>query len=353
LGHALSNNRREMILHTKHILKLTAAVVAGSAAVVTMTASSAAAATVAPEASTSSNWAGYVAQGNNFSSVSGSWVEPAVKCTSGSGYSAFWVGLGGSSGQSGALEQTGTQSDCNSDGQADYYAWYELVPAAPVNVNLAVKPGDHITGKVTVSGTNVTISLSNQTTGASVTKNLQTNQIDTSSAEWIAEAPSSCDQTGNCQPLPLADFSTANFSNASATAGGHTGSISDSNWTAQPVALGGGSGGGSGGSYYGYGPTATAYDQSGSAGAEPSQLSGDGSSFSVSWQSSNGSSSPASDSSGGYGAGSSGGYGDGSGGYGSSGGYGYGDGSGGYGSSGGYGGYGGYGDSGYGYAYSY
>ena len=34
---------------------------------------------------------------------------------------------------------------------------------------------------------------------------------DTSSAEWIAEAPSQCDGSGSCQPLPLADFGTVQF----------------------------------------------------------------------------------------------------------------------------------------------
>ena len=56
---------------------------------------------------------------------------------------------------------------------------------------------------------------------------------DTSSAEWIAEAPSQCDSTSSCTPLPLADFGTVQFTGASATANGHTGSIDDSNWSSQ------------------------------------------------------------------------------------------------------------------------
>ena len=35
----------------------------------------------------------------------------------------------------------------------------------------------------------------------------------------------------------LADFGKVTFTNASATAGGHAGSISDSDWSAQPVEL--------------------------------------------------------------------------------------------------------------------
>ncbi len=143
-----------------------------------------------------------------------------------------------------------------------------------------------------------------------------------------------CDESGDCQPLPLADFGTVKFSSASATAAGHTGTISDPNWTAVPVALSGGAGG------PGY-----VSDEGSAAGAQPTALSGDGSSFSVSWQSD--SSAQSATAAGGYpGAGGSGYGGDGYGGGGASG---YG---GGYGGGGdGYGG-GGYGDGGGGYGYA-
>ncbi|MBV9941659.1 MAG: hypothetical protein JO262_05950 [Solirubrobacterales bacterium] len=298
----------------------------------------------------SQNWAGYVAGGGasdtQFSAVSGSWVQPKANCGAGQTYSAFWVGLGGSGDSSGALEQTGTQADCTGDGATDYYAWYELVPAAPVRLDLAIHPGDKIAAKVGVSGTNVTVSLWDQTTGQSTTKTLQMDSPDTSSAEWIAEAPSSCDGSGSCQPLPLADFGTVEFTSANATANGHTGTINDPNWTANPIALG------SGGS-----TDVSLGAGSSSAGASASGLSSDGSSFSVSVQQS-GTSGSSSSGSGGYGSG--GGYsgaGGGSGDYGSgggSGGYGSGGGSGGYGSGGGAGGYGsGGGSGGYGYGGGY
>lgn len=318
-----------------------------AAAALTAAWAGSASADTAPDAQVSGNWAGYVAGGTQYSSVSGSWVEPAAKCGSGQTFSAFWVGIGGSSGQSGSLEQTGTQSNCSADGSTDYYAWYELVPAAPVRLDLNINPGDHISAKVDVSGTNVTVSLSDQTTGQSSTKTLQMDNPDTSSAEWIAEAPSSCDGSGSCQPLPLSDFGTVQFSNASATdTNGHTGPISDSAWSAQAVALGSG---GTSDVSYGAGQ--------GSAGAVPSTLSSDGSSFSVSVSSDSqttgaaGGSSDNGSGNGGYGyggdPGGDGGYG--YGGYpGGDGGYGYG----GYpGGDGGYGGYGygiGYGSGSYG-----
>ena len=271
------------------------------------------AATTQAEAA-SENWAGYVASGASgaFSKVSGSWVQPSADASAGDGDSAFWVGLGGD-GQSDSLEQIGTEADV-SQGQTSYSAWYELVPAAQVKLNLAIHPGDHVTAGVAASGTSVTVSLSDTTTGQSYSNTLQMTNPDTSSAEWIAEAPSASDGQGDLQPLPLADFGTVDFTRASSTAGGHTGTISDSSWTATPVQLSGSSGGA----------------------AQPSSLSGDGSSFSVSTQSGD-----VGYTSGGSGDGSS--YGYGGGGYDGYGGYGgYGDG-GGYG--GGYGGYGGYGNA--------
>ncbi len=238
------------------------------------TASPAGAFAATPQSADSANWSGYVAGGDadggsdQFSSVSGSWVEPSVDCGSNQDNASFWVGLGGAGQQSGALEQVGTGTDCSASGSDDHFAWYELVPAAPVRLDLQVSPGDRLAGRVSVSGTNVTVSLVNQTSGASVTKSLQMDTPDVSSAEWIAEAPSSCDSSG-CQPVPLANFGTVNFSNATATANGHTGTISDSSWSTQPVTLSGSSG-------------STDIGTAGSGGgAEPSGLSADGSSFSV------------------------------------------------------------------------
>ncbi len=288
----------------------------------------------------SENWSGYVAgsssqstSGSGFSNVSGSWVQPTAKCAGAASYSAFWVGLGGTSSQSpsggqDSLEQTGTEADCSGDGSASYFAWYELVPSAPVKLDLAIHPGDRVSSKVSVSGEQVVVAVSDLTTDQSVTKTLHMSSPDTSSAEWIAEAPSACGQgVSDCQTLPLTDFGTVKFTSATATsADGHTGTISDSQWRAAAVQLAPGA----------------------SSGATPSGLSSDGSSFDVAW--SDGSSSPVSDGSSGYGANGYGGAGYGSGGYGS----GYGSGSGGYGGGDGYGGGGGYYGGGYpegGYGY--
>jgi hypothetical protein len=105
---------------------------------------------------TSSNWAGYAVKrsGVRFRHVSGSWVQPAVDCSSGSGtYSAVWVGLGGSSAGSQALEQIGTEADCTSGGTARYATWYELVPDAAHGVR-STQTGPANFGTTTFTGAN-------------------------------------------------------------------------------------------------------------------------------------------------------------------------------------------------------
>jgi hypothetical protein len=268
-------------------------------------AGTASAQTVNAQQAVSQNWSGYSVTnqaGQSFSSVSGSWTQPSVSASSGDGDSAFWVGLGGASRQSQSLEQIGTAADVH-NGQVGYSAWYELLPAAQQPLNLAVHPGDQMTGKVTVDGTTVTLSLANQTTGQSATKTLQMTNPDTSSAEWIAEAPAVQTAAGD-QILPLADFGKVNFTNASASAGGHTGAISDPSWSVQQIDLSS-----DGASQFLGGPSrfssAGSVAQQSSAGASTGTLSGDGSSFTVSVAS--GGSSPSQSS---VGAGSSSGYGD-------------------------------------------
>ncbi|MFF7154236.1 G1 family glutamic endopeptidase [Streptomyces sp. NPDC008139] len=159
--------------------------------------------------STSSNWAGYAATGSTFTSVSASWVQPSVTCTSATTYSSFWIGLDGDG--SNSVEQTGTEADC-SGGRAVYSSWYEMYPAYPVNYSNAVSPGDHFTSTVSTNGSgSFTLTLSDTTKNwtKTTTKTLQGASL--ASAEIIAEAPSS--STG---VLPLAHFSTASFTNATA-----------------------------------------------------------------------------------------------------------------------------------------
>jgi hypothetical protein len=231
----------------------------------------------------SSNWSGYAVTGTTFKTVSGTWVEPTASCTTASTTtaSAFWVGLGGDSNTSNALEQTGTEADCLANGTVRYTAWYELVPKASVKVALKVSAGDKVTGSVSVSGTSVTLKLTNLTTHKSFTKTLAMSAPDVSSAEWIAEAPSTV-TPGGTSVLPLTDFGTVKFSNATAVStSGHTGTISDSAWTASGIELESRTGGGPGGNPF---RPYAAYD-GGTTAAIPTVLSSSGSAFSVRFRS--------------------------------------------------------------------
>ena len=154
--------------------------------------------------STSSNWAGVAATGGGFTNVTSSWTQPTASCTSATTYSSFWVGLDGDG--SNSVEQTGTSADC-SGGSPSYYAWYEMYPKYPVNLALAVRPGDSLTGSVSVdSHGRYTLTLRNNTTGLSFSTT-QKGHGSNYSAEAIAEAPSS--RSG---VLPLTNFGTADFS---------------------------------------------------------------------------------------------------------------------------------------------
>ena len=229
--------------------------------------------------SVSGNWAGYAitlpsgnARSKAFRTVTSSWVVAPVTCDQGRSYSSAWIGLGGFYRASPALEQIGTEADCSRGGSAVYSAWYELVPRAPVNLRLRIRAGDNVAARVTVNGRRVALSLRDVTTGAHFSRAVRFNAPDVSSAEWIVEAPSACDSSGNCQSLRLANFGTDGFAGASVTAqNGQTGAISDPRWTQTKIILR---------QELGFGRFGVA---AAGASATPSDLSPDGASFSVTY----------------------------------------------------------------------
>jgi len=240
-----------------------------------------ASAPTAPNTSLSSNWAGYAVTGRgshvrHFTYVAGSWVAPAVTCTPGqSTYSAFWVGIGGVRQTTRRLEQTGTEADCTRAGTARYSAWYELVPHASVRLRLAIAPGDLIRASVRISGARVTLEIVDRTTGARATKHLRFPHPDTTSAEWIAEAPSSCNGAGRCVALPLSDFGRVSFTDASVTTRrGQHGTIRGASWAAQAISLT---------ELPGSGQTRTVLDPRSQVTAAPTVLTDGSTSFTVTW----------------------------------------------------------------------
>jgi hypothetical protein len=191
---------------------------------------------------TSVNWSGYALHrpGVKFRRVSAEWREPSGTCqpSSATTYSAFWLGLGGYSLNSPALEQIGTEFDCTPTGHTVLSGWYELVPAPSRTLRMRVDPGDLVKALVRIAGTHVTVSLWNLTRGTSFHRTVTDRHVDISSAEWIAEAPSECLSISQCRILPLADFGSVAFTRTFAqTTRYGSGGISSRHWNHTKILL--------------------------------------------------------------------------------------------------------------------
>ena len=231
----------------------------------------------------SSNWSGYADTNDTFNAVASSWTEPTVNCANSNAgldgllglsslsgllggpgaASAFWVGLDGYNSTS--VEQLGTDSDCDS-GTPTYYAWYEMYPNPSVTLPSTdpVHPGDHMTAmvKANATGTSFVLMIKDATAGWTFSTAQTGSGFARSSAEVIAEAPSSCSLLF-CSEVPLADFGQINYSGSSVTnAAGTNGSLASFN--ANEITM----------------------SDNGTTLATPSSLSSDGSSFSVTWNNS-------------------------------------------------------------------
>jgi Peptidase A4 family len=105
-----------------------------------------------------------------------------------------------------------------------------------------------------------------------------TEDLDLTSAEWVAEAPSSCRRSA-CEPVPLANFGTHGFSRITAVGDDHAGTLVDPAWTTVPIQLVPSSRGG-----FFPGPERGARAPRSTAGtSRPTEPSTDGRTFSLSW----------------------------------------------------------------------
>jgi peptidase A4-like protein len=183
-------------------------------------------------------WAGFVerADGRAFTGVRATWTLPRIVCNQPSSSVAFWVGLGGATSSSRALEQIGTTVDCSDRAAVSYSAWYEAYPARAVDLPLVVRRGDTVTAEVRVAGKRVAVTLVNDSTGVSFAKHFTMPAPEADSAEWIAEAPSSC-VSPLCAPLPLAHFGRVTFVSATATVLGQNHPLADPRLQTQLVAV--------------------------------------------------------------------------------------------------------------------
>jgi hypothetical protein len=175
----------------------------------------------------SSNWSGYAVEepsGTQFTEVIGSYVQPAVSCSSRTAqYASFWAGIDGYSSDS--VEQLGTDSDCDGINDPSYYAWYEMYPANSVSLptrSYPVSVGDTLTATVSVNGSSYTLSISDTKSGGTSPRwtysTVKTGSgLADSSAELIAESPEICSGR-RCSLAELSDFGTVSFSGVQAAA---------------------------------------------------------------------------------------------------------------------------------------
>lgn len=221
-------------------------------------------------------WSGYVVTGStvSFSSASGTWIEPAVKCRKGAApaLSTVWVGIGGYALGSNVLDQVGTDANCSASGRASYFAWFELLPDIAHDVTGKVEAGDRMAGSVTIAGVNlIDVKITNATRHWSFDRKIQAGTPDRTSAEWIVEAPYSCLRF-TCHQASLANFGSVSVRDISATGNGKRGTLKGAGWHATPLVLA---------------PcvqTISDVKRNGlPAVAVPREVSADGSSFAIAW----------------------------------------------------------------------
>jgi hypothetical protein len=117
-----------------------------------------------------------------------------------------------------------------------YSAWYQLFPAAPVEIPVAVRPGDLVSARLSIRGSAVKLEFGNRSSRGSFATEMIAPAVESGSAEWIAEAPAMC-LTRDCAWEHLATFTRVVFVDARAHAGTLRGSVGAGVWTTQPIQM--------------------------------------------------------------------------------------------------------------------
>lgn len=172
----------------------------------------------------SSNWSGAVLtsppSGQTFNGVSGRFTVPKLTKGTGSASSWFasaWVGIDGDT-YGNAILQAGIEFTISSSGAVSYNSWYEWYPDYAYDFNnFAVSAGDVIAVSIVASSPSKgTVTLTNESTGKSVSKTLSAPDsfvtLGGQNAEWIVE-----DFVENGSLVSIADFGTVTFTNCVAT----------------------------------------------------------------------------------------------------------------------------------------
>ncbi len=195
-------------------------------------------------------------ENNTVTQVAGTWIAPALEATTDASYCSIWIGMDGF--LSDSIERIGTSHNWV-DGVQQNYAWFEMYPNGPCEMSsFPVANGDVIRAEMIYQGEDTfNLVLSNLTQKVSTVLSSSCQAL-RSSAEWIVEAPRS-DRVVS----PLSDFKSIVFSDCSAVINGVSGTVSNPAWQTDEITM----------------------ESSIGVEARPTDLSEDGSSFEVIWQS--------------------------------------------------------------------
>ncbi|KAF5384628.1 hypothetical protein D9757_007518 [Collybiopsis confluens] len=170
----------------------------------------------------SGNWSGAVLTsppaGEIFTTASGTFTVPKTVTASGNGAAAAWVGIDGDTFAT-AILQAGVYFSVTGD-TVEYGAFYEWWPNFATDIPtevFGISAGDVITINIVATSLSAgTVTLINQTkkTQFSIPQSAPTklSLLGGQNAEWIVE-----DYTQNGGIVPLANWGTVNFVNASAS----------------------------------------------------------------------------------------------------------------------------------------
>jgi hypothetical protein len=214
----------------------------------------------------SPNWGGYVASDATFRNVQATFTVPTLDCTKTPGTKTpalvgEWVGL-----DEVTVEQVGISGECV-HGDAEYAAWYEMFPKAPVYPTITINAGDTIAVSVWYVATQheYELILTDLRSGLGFNKwaPCGARSCANSSAEVITEAPGKTVSSSSAY-FPLADFGTTTFSDISiSNTTGQRGSFTSADWQDTRYVM---------------------EDNSGRVKAAIGDLSDDGSAFSTYWE---------------------------------------------------------------------
>jgi hypothetical protein len=218
-----------------------------------------------PAPTISPNWSGYVVTGRpgsrvRFSSATGTWKEPSVSCNAKDhdAFSTIAVGLGGYGRNAQSTEQVGADANCDPSGRPTYFGWFDLAPYPSYTIPHKISPGDVLTATVSIVSTDqppsVKVQLTNATRGWSFEREISwvsagqflvapgeqnaggLTSPAASSAEWLVEAPSSC-QVLACAQSSLANFRSVAMTGISAVGNGLTGTLTEPTWNVTRLRL--------------------------------------------------------------------------------------------------------------------